>query len=335
MIRLSNSSRAVVSALISLVLSLCLCACEIPPTQPGTGLLDIQPAAQQDNPNEAEAQTDPPTADTPVGALIHRIDLPLDVSMDTCWEAVDESMVPLRTHGMWQANGLRIGILSAEDAPAFADSLPTIQGESRAKLIGSPYPSSVRSTPRLIRPVTVDLTDPPKSLNIVQARGGRLQLLAKITRDESGQAYLELTPHHYKPKADLIPRNPIEKQLDGQVFTALTARLPLTPNTAVIVGLHRPWPEVEEAEEAASDSAEAVEDEVTDAEATTTPESMDATNVDDPAASSDQPSELTDQPASPQPPAIPNHLGKAQNAGKRAGHKTQVVLVISIIEDWQ
>ena len=63
--------------------------------------------------------------------------------------------------------------------------------------------------------VPIDLTDPPKSTQIFKARSGRLQLLAKITRDDTGQAYLELTPHHYKPKADLVPRSPLEKQLDG------------------------------------------------------------------------------------------------------------------------
>ncbi len=334
MMHKAQAFRKLITALSVVMLPLCLSACEMPPTQSLPTLLDIRPPAQPDNENTTETKPDKPTADTPVGALIHRIDLPLDVSLDPCWAVVDESIVPLRTQGMWQINGLRIGILSAENAQAFAQALPTIHGESRAKLIGSPYPSSVRIAPRLRQPVPIDLTDPPKSTQIFKARGGRLQLLAKITRDDTGQAYLELTPHHYKPKAHLVPRSPLEKQLDGQVFEPLAARLPLTPNTAIVVGLYRPWPETQEPEETqepANDSAEPTDEVIHNAEPTTN-KTPDATNITDtPVPSSDQHSALKDQPSAP---AIPNHLGKALMAGRRAGHDIQIVMVISIIEDW-
>jgi hypothetical protein len=322
-----------ITAMTALMLPLCFTACEMPPAQPKTTLLDIHPTAQPGDEETAGTGADKPTAETPVGALIHRVDLPLDVSLDSSWAVVDESAVPLRTRGMWQANGLRIGVLSAQDARTFAEALPNIHGESRAKLIGTPYPTSVRIAPRLLQPVTIDLTDPPKSTQLVQAHGGRLQLLAKITRDETGQAYLELTPHHYKPKVDLVPRSPLEKQLDGTVYTPLTARLPLTPNTAVVVGLYRPWPEPKEAEESsgsANDPSEVVDEVADGAEATT--ESSDTTTMQDAPApsSSDQPSAIADPPSAP---PIPDHLGKALMAGRRAGYEIQVIMVISIIED--
>ncbi len=314
--------RATLAVLATLILSLCLGACEIPPPQTTTGILDANPTGQADNSQEPSPDTDRPTADTPVGVLIHRVDLPLDVSLDAAWLIVDESTVSLRTHGMWQANGLRIGILNAEQAPTFADSLPTILGESRAKLIGSPHPTTVRSTPRLIQPVTIDLTDPPKSIKVLHPQGGRLQLLAKITRDQAGQAYLELTPHHYKPKPDLVPRSPLEKQLDGTVYTPLTARLPLTPNTAAIVGLYRPWPKPQNTTDTTPDNQNPPPDNVTENTEATPP--VDDTQI---------LQEETPPNDPPQPPTIPNHLGKALMAGKRAGHDTQVLLIISIIED--
>lgn len=328
------------AVLTALLLPLCLGACEIPPTQPTASILDANPAEQPDSTDVTQQDADKPTADTPVGALIHRIDLPLDVSLDPSWLAVDESIVPLRTHGMWQANGLRIGILSAEQAPDFADTLPSILGESRAKLIGSPHPSPVRSTPRLIQSVAIDLTDPPKSPEVFRAHGGRLQLLAKITRDETGQAYLELTPHHYKRKADLVPRSPLEKQLDGQVFTPLTAHLPLTPNTAVIVGLHRPWPEPKDSADPTPDQQDTP---IEDASAQTStvktgqdpaPDSAETTPItENETATDEQASEEVTHNDQPQPPAIPNHLGKSLMTGKRAGKTTQVLIVISIVED--
>ncbi len=311
-----------VCAMVALCLSVCLPGCEMPPTDSSQGVTDHGTAIDAAIDVTAEDNADRPTADTPVGALIHRIDLPLEVSLEACWASVSESEVPLLRRGMWQINGLRIGVLHAELAPTFAQGLPKIHGESRAKLIGSPYPSPIRSTPRLIKPVVVDLTDPPKSPVVLTLRGGKLQLLAKITRDETGQAYLELTPHHYKPKADLVPRSPLEKQLDGQVFDELTTRLALTPDTAVVVGLYRPWLEPTEPEEAAKGEANGDVAEPT--------ESKNAeASIDTPANAADNEAEQ----AEPEQPPIPNHLGKALMAGRRAGQDTQVIMVISLIDD--
>lgn len=310
--------RLSLNVLTALVLSVCLSACEMPPPGQSQGVLDIDPAKD----TQVEGEADPTDADAPVGALIHRIDLPLEASLEPCWAAANESAVPMLKRGMWQINGLRIGVLDAENAPLFAEGLPQILGQSRAKLIGSPHPSPIRSTPRLIQPVAVDLTDPPKSPKVLRIKGGKLQLLAKITRDDTGQPYLELTPHHYKPRADLIPRNPLEKQLDGHVFTELTARLPLTRNTAVIVGLYRPWLEPVDLR-ATQDPSET---EAPEAES----ETLDKDQTDEPEQDADSPED-----ASPEQPEIPNHLGKALMAGRRAGQDTQVIMVISVIDDWE
>ncbi len=324
MLRTTRRAWAAITALAWLS---CLVSCEIPPTETMPRLSDLRSPTQPGEANEPA-----PTADTPVIALIHRIDLPLQVSLDPLWETVDEQALPLRMHGMWQANGLRIGVLSSQRAQAFADALPPIQGESRAKLLGSPYYSAIRSAPRLREPIIIDLTDPPMSPRVVRAQGGRLQLLAKIGRDNHGQPYLELTPHHYKPKTTLLPRSPLEKQLDGQVYDTLTAHITLPHDRAVIVGLYRPWPQAEETEDSSSDTAEGVDDAV-DSEQIPD-DNADAKNESiDPAVSSDQPPAITDQQSSPKPPTIPDHLGKALMAGTRAGKPMQIILVISIIED--
>lgn len=312
------TARRWLTALAVTALSVWLASCELFPsdTTRGKPEIGITTRPRTGDPNAADPTT--PSADTPVGALIHRVDMPLAVSLDASWAAVDEQAVPLLIHGMWQANGLRIGILHAEQAQAFAQALPNIHGESRAKLFTAHYPTAIRSTPRLIDPVTIDLTDPPRSPTLYRAHDGRLQLLARIGRDESGQAWLELTPHHYKPKADLVPRSPLEKQLDGKVFNTLSAMLPLSPDTAIVVGLYPPRPEADE-------STEAVEEK--------TPES--AENKEQPATpteSVDQPSEISDH-KSPPPPALPHHLGKSLMAGERAGKPMQILLVISVIED--
>lgn len=323
MTRHAPTARRWLTALAVTAVSVCLASCEMPAdTSQAKPEIAIKTQAVE---GEADASSPAlPNADTPVGVLIHRLDMPLNFSLDASWAAVDEKAVPMLMHGMWQTNGLRIGILHAEQAQAFAQALPPILGESRAKLYTAHYPTAVRSTPRLIDPVTVDLTAPPRSPTIYRARDGRLQLLARIGRDGTGQAWLELTPHHYKPKADLIPRSPLEKALDGRRFDTLSAMLPLSPDTAVVVGLHRPWPEAEEAmdpgDEAAPGSENATENTASQEQPTT------------PAEPADQPSDINNQKP-PSPPAIANHLGRSLMAGERAGKPTQMLLVISIIEE--
>ncbi len=318
-----------IHVLLALCLSVCLSACEMPPAGSTQAKLEIDPTVNPDTEGIAGADAVKPTADSPVGALIHRIDLPLEVSLEPCWATVNESAVPMLKRGMWQINGLRIGVLDAENATLFAQGLPSIHGESRAKLLGSPHPSSVRSTPRLIQPVVVDLTDPPKSPKVLRLKGGKLQLLAKITRDETGQAYLELTPHHYKPKADLVPRSPLEKQLDGHVFTELTTKLALTRNTAVVVGLYRPWLEPVDLRVPQGPS----ETGATEGSAKTPEDGRDTLEAEQ-AADPDQDTTQDAKDAEPEQPEIPNHLGKALMAGQRAGHDTQVIMVISLMDDW-
>ncbi len=314
MTRHAPTARRWRAALAVTAMSAWLASCEMPTDTP-----QARPQiAIKAQPAEGDAGTPDPAANnsrTHVGVLIHRLDMPLDISLDESWAAVDEKAVPMLMHGMWKANGLRIGVLHAEQAQAFAQALPLILGESRAKLFTAHYPTAVRSTPRLIDPVTIDLTAPPRSPTIYRARDGRLQLLARIGRDESGQAWLELTPHHYKPKADLVPRSPLEKQLDGKVFDTLSVMLPLSPDTAIVVGLYRPWPQPQE----------------TDAADEATPQGAESDGQPTPPA--DQRSEISDQQSSSSPPAIPDHLGRSLMAGERAGKRTQMLLVISIIQE--
>jgi hypothetical protein len=326
MMPLAPTARRWLSALAVTALSVWLVSCEMP-----ADMSQAKPEiAIKPQPVEGDANASGealPNADTPVGVLIHRVDMPLDVSLDASWAAVDEQAVPMLMHGMWQTNGLRIGILHAEQAQAFAEALPPILGESRAKLFTAHYPTAIRSTPRLIDPVTVDLTAPPRSPTLYRARDGRLQLLARIGRDESGQAWLELTPHHYKPKADLIPRSPLEKALDGKVFDTLSAMLPLSPDTAIVVGLHRPWPEPDKPADTEQTPADQTE-QTGDAEST--PDKNPKTET-DPDSDPDQQSAISDQQSSA--PPLPEGLGRSLMAGERAGKPTQMLMVISIIEE--
>lgn len=302
--RSPRPARRLSAVILTAVVAVCLAGCE---TAPPRTVRTAPPTVSLGATGTPEPR--PPAPNMAVGALIHRIDMPLDVSLDACWAEVDEQALPQLMHGLWDVNGLRIGVLHADRAGAFAEALPTIHGESRAKLYTSYYPTAVRATPRLMESVPVDLTVPPRSPTVYRAKDGRLQLLVRIGRSETGLTFVEVTPHHYKAKAELVPRSPLEKQLDGRVFRELSALLPIEPDTAIVIGLNRPWPQTPD-----------------------TPPDEDTAEVEPVDASADTPApEARD--AKPTAPPLPNHLGRALMTGMRAGRETQIMLVISMIEE--
>ncbi len=318
-----QTARHLVCTLIALVLCCLMTACEVVP--PDTAATD--PPSQISSQTSSTTAKEPPSDATDqsggkqpiVGALLHRIDMPIDASLDACWNHIDEQSIPILIRGKWQINGLRIGILHAQQADDFAKALPVIYGESRAKLFTAHYPTPIRSTPRLSRPIEIDLTQPPKSPTLYRAVGGRLQLLARIGKDDAGQAWLELIPHHYKPRPDLVPRSPLEKQLDGKLFHDLSALLPVSPDTAVVVGLYRPPPPPEK-EKDGTDTSDSSE---TDNHTAASSGDTDSKNDPDPTPH-DNPEPTT--------PSIPDHLGKQLMTGTRAGKSIQLLMIISMFE---
>ena len=324
-----HAHKLVIVCLLALSAALTGCETTTPTAQNSEASHALRPMPGGDN--------EPNTA---LLAMVNRIDMPLDVSLDKCWALVDEDAVPKLTRGLWEVNGMRIGLLHAKDAADFANALPTITGESLAKLYTSHYPTAVRSTPRVQDTVNVDLTVPPKSPTLYRAHGGQLQLLVRIGQADNGQVFIEVTPHHYVPKPDLVPRNPLEKQLDGRVFDELAALLPVDPDTAIVIGLYRPWPQPE----ATTDSTEPTENpETPDTTETPTPKT-EPTPPDQPAPvaqspdtppdeASPQPSDLSPQQSPP--PPVPEGLGRALMTGSRAGHPIQIMMVLSMLEEDQ
>jgi len=324
MIQDQGTIRQSLKALALCLGSAVLFSCEMPP--PGAG--NEQPPSIEIAEPRPEQASNP---DAVLGAMVHRIDMPLDARLEESWAYVDEQMAPLLTNGLWRVNGMRIGILHAENATAFAQSLPRIHGESRAKLYTSHYPTSVRSTPRLQNSVPVDVTVPPRSPTVYRARGGRLQLLVRIGRSDTGLVFVEATPHHFKPRVDLVPRSPLEKQLDGRVFRELAALLPITRDSAIVIGLDRPWPEAAPEPPSSSTPTAQPPAQTTDG-GTETGDQADASET----AGEPQPPETEPGAveAGPAPaPAIPNGLGRSLMTTTRAGRPTQLLLIISMIEE--
>ena len=233
---------------LSAALSLTLAGCRDRPAHdaaPDVTLRELEPAIPL-------PQLGPdPLADAPSQPLFHatvqRIDIPLDQSADEAWAVIDEQTFPAMTRGVWHANGLRIGVLDEAGVEAFAAAMPQVLELFQTQVFTSQHPVPVLATPRLhddLR-IPVDLTIPPAPPQQEMIKGGgsgRLQILAQIEQD-GGKTFLVLTPHHYLPgNHHLLPRDILERELDGRLYHDLSVRVQLTDDRLLVVGLYWPWP---------------------------------------------------------------------------------------------
>jgi hypothetical protein len=196
-----------------------------------------------------------PAKPTGVYAVIRRADVPLDASTDDAWSIVNEQVVPPVSRGIWRGNGLRVGLLQRSALDAYSEAMPQPVGFSRTLINRSAFAVPIVETARLRGDLRfqMDLTRPPKPRDVEMVQGGdnsRLRLLARIETQPDGQHTLILTPQHHIPSPlNLIPRDPLEKEMDGRVFDEIALRVTLGKDQIAVVGLHWPWPMGEVMEE--------------------------------------------------------------------------------------
>ncbi|MEX0654902.1 MAG: hypothetical protein WD534_13515 [Phycisphaeraceae bacterium] len=269
--------------------------------------------------------SEPPETDRPAErrrgiATIQQIDLPLQTDLDESWDLANERVLTQRARQVWNGNGIRMGLLAMDEVDPFFEPLPYVLGVHRTRIVGGRHPSSVRTSPALREPVQVDLAGVAGDgqEQVVELDRGRVRLLIRMEANPVGGVTVELTPHHQLPGSSLIPRDPLEKELDGRVFDELAVAFDLNRNDVLVVGLHWPWST--DADEADDEEEEGEEEEEEDGreriEQRFEPEEegpLRLWTVDEDAA-----------------PELPRHLGRTLFAGRRAGGRMQSVLLIQV-----
>jgi len=294
-------------------------------------------------PDDVEAVFGPreptPDPDAPgrVVIAIHRLTMRLDDPADDAWALVDESAFPPLTQTVWNANGMRFGILEGADLAAFSDALPAVAGFERSQLVPGKHPTPLVAAPRQRDPITVDLTIPPRAVREETLRGGRIRMLAQFTpRDPDGDpargVTAQLTPHHHVPKVRLTPADPFEAQLDGRVFTELALRAELPVGKMLVIGLYRPpappaAPAEEDADPADTDGPQI-------SASPQRPAALAQADTDTPTTDPPAPADPTADPDTPQTepaptPPLPANLGRAMLAGRRHNRDVQLMVIIS------
>jgi len=279
---------------------------------------------------------------------VERVEIDLDRPLNAVWALADESVLPPLKRAVWENNGLRLGKLSASDIPRLRQAVGPTAGTRRNTVMNIDQPTAIRSSSPIARPVPVDLTVPPMNIRRVWAERGRLRLLLREASVSQGRVELELMPQLYQPTAQLLPRTPEQRQLDGQIYDALSTTVTLAPNEVLLVGLYWPWQPPPEpitsflnnenpdntAPDESPDSPDAPVDGSTETDAdniTPTPEPANPANPD---ATTPDAADETEAPEEPvvtlQAPPLDPSVGRALFAGQRFNRPVQVLLAITV-----
>jgi len=212
--------------------------------EPGTPTLtDLQAADPDDRPApQPIAQTggmfnQPEANVTPATLQVVRIDLPLNDPLAGAWRLLDTSTVSRAAQATWRLNGLRVGTIGKAHIDDFIDALPRNSGARNRYMRLGGIPVPIASSPRLRGTTSFDLTSPPFPPQQRAVNGGRCRLLAQVDRDQLDRVWLDLIPQHHVPENPLMPRNPLESQLDGTIFKALRLRGPVWPGQCLVLAL--------------------------------------------------------------------------------------------------
>lgn len=206
-----------------------------------------------------------------------------------------EDGLPEEQQQAWEENGFFVGEVARNRLPLFMANLPRELSHDVFTLhrVNAYWPLTLID--RLRGPQHVEVVNPDEATSDHRRLvGGKFQMLIKlvpsIDRDRR-RVYLDLLPHHRGVRAELLPRSPKDRVLDGRSFDTLRLYEPLSTQRVWVVAADLPLEE------------EADEDEVGTAG---------DVNVDEPSANE------------------PEHakLGHAMMHGRHRGKQVQMVLLI-------
>ena len=287
-------------------------------------------------------------------AKVTRFYFNLNRSLDHFWKLTDQSRITPLKQAMWANNGMQLGVIHERDLPKLISAMPTTLGSYQSLLTALDVPTSIRTSPRITSPITVDLTIPSLAVHETRIKNGKLQLLAKLIHNKNNTVTIALTPHHQQPRTLLEKQiatvrakkkelpSPLENELHGKKYNQLSINLDLANNEYLAIGMYWPWAEqIQKARENAARLAKQrkqalakkLQQQQTRSTATSNanhpattlqpqidPNKIELGPVDDP---QDVPHDIV-------PPALPAHAGRTLFAGEYAQIPIQTILIISL-----
>ncbi|MEX2671216.1 MAG: hypothetical protein WD294_03785 [Phycisphaeraceae bacterium] len=159
----------------------------------------------------------------------------------------------------WRENGFVVGELDRRRLPLFLANLPRSLSIDVSTLhrVNAYWPLTLID--HLRGPQYVNVADAAGDIEAHRLVGGKFQFLIKLVpsvdRDRK-QIYLDLLPHHKGVRAELLPRSPRDRVLDGTSFDNLRFYHPLSTERVWIFAADLPLePAEDEAEGDEADGA--------------------------------------------------------------------------------
>ncbi|MEM7625293.1 MAG: hypothetical protein AAF333_06665 [Planctomycetota bacterium] len=218
-----------------------LTGCETEPPMPEGKIRIIDPGPLGD----ATARP----AREPVNWRSRRIVVRLEHPVEELWELTDETILPDVSRAVWNGNGMRVGLLSANQADEFSEALGRVMEVRDTDIRNFDEPHLLRRSRPLRAEFFADLTVPPLPENKEYFTRGRLQLLMSSRPRGDGSALLTLLPQHHVPEVSFVPRTAAEKLLDGRIYDELGIELNIGTSEALLIGFYQPAPPDTEGEE--------------------------------------------------------------------------------------
>ena len=261
-----------------------------------------------------------------------QLTIPLRANLDQAWELVQADRLPESMICLYQANGIRLGILDASQLSRWTRAIGPVVATRTSQMVGSNQYAPVPPVAPTGQFQVKWEPQPGQSRSLVVNRG-RLQFLAKLSGgDQDEIALLELVPYHsFGRRPTVIPDSQLHANLNGRRLDVLTLSVQLQPQEFLIMGLERP---------AAVDQGLMI-DPLTGMLAE--PPSKTAVEDLSPRIMADKP--MTDrstdddqQPMStgPQLEVIPMHLGRVFFTASHRGHlRVQRLVLVAVMRDQQ
>lgn len=310
--------RARATALLLLsAITLALPACQAAPNTDDTlaelpRLSEVQSRVTPDGPPPEAQLTRGPRAQM----LLQQFELAFDAPLTSVWAQVDETAIDAQTRALWEANGLRVGVVERSALGELFQQMPTVLSSGRRRVITDDYPTPLRASSRLVEPVRVALEAASKPVSestehAESAEGGRMRLLARARPRGYAGVAMVVAPQHHQPRLTLEPRDPRADVLDGRIYEKLALRTTLGANDVLVIGLWR-----DEAERETDQAAEEEDEPVSQGDGET---------VDDQASEDDR----AEAEVEKDPAALPPHVGRAVMTVERGSARRQVLLLIA------
>ncbi len=266
-------------------------------------------SAHQPDPAEIKARK---TGPIPY-IMIRRIDFSLESPVDEIWEMIDESSFPPHSRELWNANGFRCGLIAHNELASLSGSIPGNKKVTGIQMSASPHLAPALRSPPLRRPVTVISSIAEPADETITLSDDRIQLLARLANADHGRFVIDLVPHHHVPVATMLPRHPLEKQLDGLILFDLAVRLEISSHESVVIGLNPEQTHQEQPDTAEEDVQKSGES------GDTTPTNESA----GPVASEPETQDRI------MPPRTDNHLARQLLTAMKYGRPIQSLVIIS------